>query len=259
MHWAILIVCILVALVALMPIFLRLSLGVRPETAKTWRERVELRYQGLGTWTWMFARFKLRLDPMFRELPELMGKNPQFKEVIDLGCGHGIAGCALLEWFPEIRINGIEPSAGRVRIAAGAFGMRGVARKGAAPDFEWPGLSQRLDAAFVLDVMHYLDDAAFTLTLWRIRRRLREGGRLFIRIPMAPSGGGSFAWRLDRIVRRTRRIDATHRSIEKIKGLLSNAGFVVDNVQASGGNPELYWFVATANDAGQSAEKESPR
>ncbi len=118
MSRAAVVVGVLVGVIVLAPIFLRLFLGVRPEGAKSWRDRVQLKYQRLGTFTWMFARFKMRLDPMFRELPEFLGKTPGFKEVLDLGCGHGIAGCALMAWVAEVRVYGVEPNPRRV--AAGA-------------------------------------------------------------------------------------------------------------------------------------------
>jgi SAM-dependent methyltransferase len=162
-----------------------------------------------------------------------------------------------MAWIGEVRVYGVEPSARRVAAAKQAFGMRGVVRNGAAPDFEWAGLPEKLDAAFALDMMHYLDDAAFTLTLWRIRRRLREGGKLFMRIPMAPAGRGSMAWKIDRINRRIRGIPATHRTREVIEKGIANAGFSVLTVRPSGGNPELFWFIATAS--GGEEERESPR
>jgi SAM-dependent methyltransferase len=257
MSKAVVVVGVLVGVIVLAPIFLRLALGVRPEGAKSWRDRVQLKYQRLGTFTWMFARFKMRLDPMFRELPEFLGKTHGFKEVLDLGCGHGIAGCALMEWIAEVRVYGVEPNPRRVAAAREAFGMRGVVQKGAAPDFEWAGLPEKLDGAFALDMMHFLDDAAFTLTLWRIRRRLREGAKLFMRVPMAPAGRGSMAWKIDRINRRIRGIPATHRTRVVIEKGIANAGFSVLTVRASGGNPELFWFIATAS--GGEEERESPR
>jgi SAM-dependent methyltransferase len=251
MHGIFLTVCVLVALVALSPVLLRVWLGVRVEKASSWRERVELRYQRLGTWTWMFCRFKLRLDPMFQELPELIGDGSQLREVMDLGCGHGIAGCAMLEWFRNVRVYGIEPRSARVAAAREAFAERGVVHEGAAPDFEWEELPQKLDAALALDMMHFLDDAAFGQTLAKIRRRLREGGTLFMRIPMAPSGKGSMAWHVDRMLRGMRKIAATHRSSEKIQKMLAEEEFDVCKVQISGGNPELCWFIARADGAGR--------
>ncbi len=190
MSKAVVVVGVLVGVIVLAPIFLRLSLGVRPEGAKSWRDRVQLKYQRLGTFTWMFARFKMRLDPMFRELPEFLGKTHGFKEVLDLGCGHGIAGCALMEWIAEVRVYGVEPNPRRVAAAREAFGMRGVVQKGAAPDFEWAGLPEKLDGAFALDMMHFLDDAAFTLTLWRIRRRLARRGEIVYASSDGPGGEG---------------------------------------------------------------------
>jgi SAM-dependent methyltransferase len=251
MHWIVLSLCVVVALVAVSPLLLRALLGVRPQGATSWRQRVELRYQTLETWTWMFARTKLRLDPMFQELPELIGDGSQLREVLDLGCGHGIAGCALLEWFGSTYMYGIEPRPARVAAAREALGKRGTVHQGAAPDFEWDGLPQKLDAVLALDMMHFLDDAAFAQTLAKIRQRLRNGAMLIMRIPMAPSGKGSWAWKIDRLIRSLRKIPATRRSSVKIQKMLTEAGFEICKVQDSGGNPELCWFIARADGGGK--------
>jgi SAM-dependent methyltransferase len=194
----------------------------------------------------MFAHIKLRLDAMFRELPEIVKVMPNLRTAIDLGCGHGFAACALLEWFGELKLYGVEPSAGRVGTAARAIGERGVVVQGAAPDFEWPGLPDRLDAVFALDMMHFLSDADFDLTLRRIRARLEDGGYLVIRTPMVPAGFGSWAWHLAKIVRRVQGVGAWHRSAQRIQDAMTAAGFQITKIQMSGENPELYWFIATA-------------
>jgi SAM-dependent methyltransferase len=246
MGWAILSVCIFAVILLVMPVVLRAVLGVKRGGGNTWRERVELRYQNIGTWVWMFAHIKLRLDAMFRELPEIVKVMPNLRTAIDLGCGHGFAACALLEWFGELKLYGVEPSAGRVGTAARAIGERGVVVQGAAPDFEWPGLPDRLDAVFALDMMHFLSDADFDLTLRRIRARLEDGGYLVIRTPMVPAGFGSWAWHLAKIVRRVQGVGAWHRSAQRIQDAMTAAGFQITKIQMSGENPELCWFIATA-------------
>ncbi|MGD0767638.1 MAG: class I SAM-dependent methyltransferase [Tepidisphaeraceae bacterium] len=246
MHWAILSVCIFAVLAIGMPVVLRAVLGVKRGTTNTWRERVELRYQNIGTWVWMFAHVKLRVDAMFRELPEFVKVMPNPRTAMDLGCGHGFAACALLEWFGDLKLYGVEPSAGRVGTAARAMGERGVVVQGAAPDFEWPGLPDRVDVVFALDMMHFLSESDFDLTLRRIRTRLEDGGYLVIRTPMAPAGFGSWAWHLGKITRKIQGVSAFHRSIEQIQEAVAAAGFQMTKVQMSGGNPELYWFIATA-------------
>src|ERR1700693_1411291 len=106
---------LVIATLMLVPRLLRFCMGVKSASPTAWRERVELRYQNQGTSVWMFARFKLRLDPMFRELPEFLRDTPSARIAMDLGCGHGVAGCSLLEWFPGLKLYGIEPSFDRVR------------------------------------------------------------------------------------------------------------------------------------------------
>ncbi len=121
------VVMLLIVQVFLAPRLLRAWLGVKRDAGepKTWQDRVELRYQDLDTGLWMFARFKLRLDAMFRDLPQFLEDIPPIRTALDLGCGRGVAGCSLLEWFPELTLYGIEPNPKWVRAAAAAFGERG--------------------------------------------------------------------------------------------------------------------------------------
>jgi uncharacterized protein len=235
-----------VATLVVVPMLLRSLLGVKVAAPARWQDRVELRYQNQGTYVWMFARFKLRLDPMFRELPEFLKGMPQPRVVMDLGCGHGVAACSLLEWFPGLKIYAIDPDFDRVRAAASAIGDRGRLFKAGAPDFESVALPDQLDAVFALDMIHFLSDAEVELTLRRIRARLNDGGRLFLRAPMRPKGVGSFLWNLDKLSRSISGTKAYFRSVDEIRAAIEKAGFRISRVQMSGENQELYWFIAGA-------------
>src|SRR5208283_16953 len=79
------------------------------------RTAVLARYRWLEAYARMFARFKLRLDPMFAELPSLVRFAAQPKVLVDVGTGFGIPACWLLETYPMAHIYGIEPAVDRVR------------------------------------------------------------------------------------------------------------------------------------------------
>jgi SAM-dependent methyltransferase len=243
----IVIAVVLVAKWFVLPRLLRAWLGVKPSAEpKSWRERVELRYQNLHTSVWMFAWIKLRLDPMFRELPELMKEMSNLRTVLDLGCGFGVAGSSLLEWFPELKVYGIDPNPHGVRMASLAFGQRGEVFKGGAPDFEVPSLPSNFDAVLVLDVIHFLSDAQLDLTLRRIRTKLSEGGYLVLRAPILPSGTGSFLWNLDKLKRKITGAFARYRKADQISDAIGQAGFTILRSQISGTpSHELHWFMAT--------------
>ncbi|HEY1922910.1 MAG TPA: class I SAM-dependent methyltransferase [Tepidisphaeraceae bacterium] len=240
---------LLVAALVLVPMLLRSLLGVKVAAPARWQDRVELRYQNQGTYVWLFAWFKLRLDPMFRELPEFLKGFPQPRVAMDLGCGHGIAGCSLVEWFTGLKLYGMDPDFDRVRAASRALGDRGRVFSAGAPDFESPMLPDELDMVFALDMVHFLSDSELELSLRRIRARLKNGGSLFLRAPMQPAGIGSLLWNVDKISRRISGIEAYFRSVDAIRAAIEKAGFRISRVQMSGENKELYWFVASAYSA----------
>jgi SAM-dependent methyltransferase len=230
----------------IVPWLLRRAFGLRPVRCDDWRQRVALRYEKLGTHPWMFAWFKTRLDPMFAELPELLKRAPQLETIFDLGCGYGVAGCALLEWLPQARIWGVDPNPRRVRRAAAAFGQRGVARQGGAPQIPFPDVPEKFDVVLVLDVIHYIvDDSDVTRALEQIRAKLNDGGYLFLRANVPPAGQATWYWNWEAMRRSITGAVENHRSVSQVRDAITRAGFDIEFSAISGGNPELHWFIAT--------------
>ena len=127
------------------------------------QDRVLNRYHNMDAYPRFFARFKMRFDPMFLELQQILQSSDGIKTIIDIGCGYGVPSSWLLERFPEARIFGIEPSKKRVRIASLAVGTRGTVVQGYAP--EVPEVPRPADLTTLLDMVHFLNDDALLLTL----------------------------------------------------------------------------------------------
>jgi uncharacterized protein len=207
------------------------------------RDRVLARFRRLEAYPRLFARFKMRLDPMFEELPKLLEGFGPIRTVLDIGCGYGVPAAWMLERFPDCRIVGIDPDAERVRVAGRVLGNRGRATSGAAP--ELPRLSEPADLVAILDILHFLDDGSVVRTLEETKDRLRPGGILAIRsVVPPPDGRHSRTWRWEGAKLRFRGISAHYRSPERIAEMLASAGFSLEHSGPSGGNPESSWFVA---------------
>ena len=205
-----------------------------------WRDRAQYRYKDAGTFAWMFAWYKMRLDPMFDDLPQLLKLAPTPRVAIDLGCGFGVAANVLLEWFPEMQVTGLDPNPFRVKRANASFASRGTALVAAAPDFEVPGLPDQVDTIFCLDMIHYLSAADLATTLTRLRNRLTPGGFFFLRSPVPPPADAT-PWR------RWRGSNVPHpRSVEQIAEIVTASGFKLIESRPTTGNPALQWFIATA-------------
>ena len=81
------------------------------------KDSVVGRYRRLEPHARLFARFKVRLDPLFTELSEQLNFDPPPKALLDIGSGFGVPACWLAESCPTAKIYGIEPDEDRVRVA----------------------------------------------------------------------------------------------------------------------------------------------
>ena len=216
-----------------------------PATSAPLTERILMRYRHREAYPRFFARFKLKMDVMFAELPRIFDDFPPPETLIDIGCGYGVPACWILERFPGARVHGIDPDPERVRVAALAWGDRGRARYGYAPIMS--ALPARADAALLLDIIHFLDEEALVSTLKALAGRLRPGGRLIVRAVVPPINGDySRLWRFEALKLRLSGMSTFYRSDDRIHAVIAGQGFRVDFSAPSGGNRESVWFVATA-------------
>jgi hypothetical protein len=203
------------------------------------KARVLARYRLMNTYARMFARFKLRLDPMFAELPQILHFATPPKVIIDIGTGFGVPACWLAETYPTARVYGIEPAAERVRVALLTLGTRGQVEQGSAPDL--PPAPTGVDGAFMLDMMHYLSDSQLILTLQRLHEYLTPGAPLTIRSVMSPTRRIKWFWWIECLRNKFNGIVAHWRSAEQIYFILRQCGFDVVHTAPSGGAGDLLW------------------
>jgi predicted exporter/SAM-dependent methyltransferase len=204
-------------------------------------DRILGRYRNMEAYPKIFARLKIRLDPMFSELPRFFGFSRQLRTIIDIGCGFGLPASWLIENFDELKIYGIDLDGNRVRIASRALGPRGVIVHGRAPDV--PRIPHPADAAVMLDMLHYLKDDDLGLTLSRLGDRLCDDGRLIIRAVIVPNARQSLFWWLEVLKNKIRRIPVYYRTFDEISTILAHADFMIEHTEPSGPKGDLFWFV----------------
>ncbi len=214
--------------------------------AAGWRQRVLARYQSLETHARLFARFKLKYDILFDELPQLLKASADLRTVLDIGCGFGVPGCWILDRYEQANVYGIDPDRERVRVAARAYGRRGHVTCDLAPNI--PRAPEPADAAFLLDMIHFLDESDLKLTLQRLAGAMRRDGQLIVRAVIPPENKNySRLWRIDAVRRKIEGTPAYFRSTDDIVGMLASAGFETEQKALSGGNEESVWLIAKLN------------
>jgi predicted exporter len=201
------------------------------------------RYAKLEPYPRFFARFKLKTDPLFKELRSLLPpRQESVRTIVDIGTGYGVPACWLLEHYPDARILGIEPDPARVRVANFALGNNGTVEQGLAPHVPEP--AHPADAAFMLDMCHFLNDDDFQSTVGRVNQTLRQDGLLVIRAVLPLHGPPTWAWRLDRWRMRLLGIAAHHRPGAKVIEMLQGHGFHIQQTEPSGNHNNMAWIVA---------------
>jgi len=226
-------------------IFAPVPFPAEPPTAGS-REhlrRTALRYRHLPTYPRIFARMKMMIDPMFRELHRYV-KNP--RRILDIGGGYGVPAAWLLQIYPQAYVFGIEPDEERVLIASRVIGSRGAVIVGRAPDL--PQVEGDVDYVLMLDMLHFLDDPQARTTLRRIYDRLTAGGTLVLRTTI-PSGKPN-PWRrwIEVIRLAVTRTPHCFRSERDVVDLMQRAGFAVDVFASDCRGIEEKWFVGKKAD-----------
>ena len=120
-------------------------------------------------------------------------------------------------------------------------GKRGVITHGRAPDM--PIVEEPVDLAIMLDVLHYLKDDVLEMTLNKLFNKLRTGSCLIVRASIPPERRFPWVWWLENFKFRLLRTPSYYRSVEQIKKMIVQAGFKIEQIEPSGTNGELAWFI----------------
>jgi uncharacterized protein len=229
--------CLIGALLILPPLLKRRFEGVAVRTMG-----IEGRYRDMEPYPRFFARYKLRLDPLFRELPTLLPTRSDMANILDVGCGYGVPACQMAQSYPTALIHGIEPQAERVRVAALALGDQGHIVQGAAPDL--PPMDVLLDLATLLDMSHYLQDWELEKTLVGIHERLLPDGRLILRSVLPPAARPHWSFHMEHFKLKLNGFGVCYRDPDRIVAMLDQCGFKVIASKPSGKRQDMVWHVA---------------
>jgi SAM-dependent methyltransferase len=190
----------------------------------------------------MFARFKMKFDPLFFDLTLKLENCRDIRTIVDIGCGYGVPAAWCLEYFEKSRVYGIDPDPERARIASLITGDRGVIKQSWAP--EMPDVREPADIVLMLDMLHYLDDKTLKAVFIKSYQVIRDGGMLVARYVIVPGAKPSLIWRLEDYKIKFSGMTAHYRPAEKISALLIEAGFTIESNKVSAANDELYWCIA---------------
>jgi trans-aconitate methyltransferase len=162
-------------------------------------------YAAAGRYAWLFARGKLRFDPVFIALLR-RGLFPDEGSLLDLGCGQGLLLSLLLaardqyaagRWPPDwpapprrLALHGIDSHADRVQAARRALGSAAQVEQRDLREHDFP---RPCSVVVMLDVLLYLADGEQERVIRKAAAALEPGGLLLVR---EPDAGAGLAFRL---------------------------------------------------------------
>jgi predicted TPR repeat methyltransferase len=206
-------------------------------------------YLAAGKHAWLFARGKLRYDPVYFWLLR-RGLLPQHGSLLDVGCGQGMllsllraakhqTGAWPDDWPspPKLVLRGIDLSAKRVRTARRALGADAQLDRGDVRDLDL----QRCSVIVLLDVLFYLGEADQARVIAKVATALEPGGLLLLREADAGAGWAfqvtKWSERLACALRGSVRQRLHYRSAAQWIAQLVTHGFSVETTPMSEGTP----------------------
>jgi len=200
--------------------------------------RTILRYRHLPAYPRVFARMKMMMDPMFKELDKYV-KNP--KRMIDIGGGYGVPATWLLEIYPNAQVYGIEPDEERVLIASRVIGNRGKVEVGRAPDL--PQVEGQVDHVLMLDMLHFLSDNEVQTAFKRIYEKLTPDGTLLVRATIPSDKQNPWKRWIEMIRLKIENAPSRFRPEPEIVAFMKKAGFTVNVFASDFKGTEEKWFI----------------
>jgi predicted exporter/ubiquinone/menaquinone biosynthesis C-methylase UbiE len=207
-------------------------------------ERVMRRYRHMEAYPRLFARFKIKLDPMFPRLADFLD-SPRI--IIDIGTGYGVPAVWLLELFPKAYIYGIEPDPRRAHFASWALGRRGIVEVGRAPNL--PSVTENVDAVIMIDMIHYLTDSELRTTLKRLHKMVRPGGTIIVRATVPSLSPVPWWRRIEELRLKFKKTAYYFRKSDEIIKILSETGFMLKVTEPARSGREEIWFVSASNES----------
>ena len=201
-------------------------------------KRTVARYGHLAAYPRMFARMKMMIDPMFKELDKYV-QHP--RGIIDIGCGYGVPATWLLEIYPEAKVYGLEPDEVRVLIASHAIGSRGMVEVGRAPDL--PKVEGEVDYVMMLDMLHLISDKEVQIAFQRIYEKLSPEGTLLVRATIPSDKRNPWKRWIETARLKIVRAPNRFRGEKEIVDFMTKAGFAVSVSASDTKGVEEKWFV----------------
>lgn len=178
-------------------------------------------YSGLVRW-YSIARFQIM---RLRFLEEMVQHLPESGTILDLGCGFGLFSLYMAARRPAARIVGVDLDERRLALArrsAEALGLRNVSFE--AGDLRDWRPSERLHAAYALDVLHHIPVAAGDALLGAVHARLEPSGVFLLKdIDTRPRAMMLFTYVLDLLM--APKDVFSYRSVAAWRALLRQTGF----------------------------------
>lgn len=213
-------------------------------TPRVVRRKVERLYRYQGIYVEQFVKWKMKLDPFFLKLDAVV---PREAQVLDLGCGYGLATHWLAAFTNTRTFTGIDYDEEKIRVAQQS------AKEARRIRFECGDILEddypACDAVLLLDVLHYWVPEKQKMILKKVRRALPPGGRLILRDGMrSPTdahrkvhGWEEFATRMG--MNRTR--EGLHfQTRTELETMLREAGFSRwEVIEGAGNDSNAMWVV----------------
>ena len=212
--------------------------GLKPASRDHFRLALQ-RFRHLEPGPRLFAKYKMKLDPLFNRLAEFVDPTGT---VIDIGCGYGVPAVWLATLYPKLRFVCLEPDRERARVAERVLGENAVIIRGGALDL--PPVPAKVETVIMLDMAHYLSDDELITVLGKLHTKLLPAGKLVIRSTVAFGGRLRFYRWVETFKMRLKGLTPHFREVSAMTGLLSRCRYRIDLVEPTAPDREDTWFIA---------------